>query len=1114
MNGEALVRSTSLFYVPKRKKKTISIHVVSHLAFWIPPNPPKNCPKRSKQNSDFFLPHFLFWFCSVFSKKEKRQGKGTKKSAPTHTPFVSTACVFLNHHTEDLLLSLILRSMAGRTMVKRLCISLAVAVLTYVSHVDAALCQGYTGTVLGGDCKEQWCPHPLNNVEYPKWPYCGRKPNDPDTKYAWMAEVIPPQDRPYHTCGAGRVLRHDAAGLVCRIYNDDWSAGECFDGECCTGGVCTDMTCGDGWTLRSDAAEVSCYFGCDQQTCCDEPTVKKVPGQNPVGMLFVDKDPERFEFGGTATILRAIDESDITHYRVYWGFAMVTRKAPSCILRQPVGWETWKWMDSTKLYKEFAVSGCDIQFEIPMNTKAQDWALCDISYDRKDIFTGATDKCNPHYLMVVSVNENGEKPVTRHQTDNIGPVLAISDYEADLNYACAESGLVGGQDLVNIDDVPLGVQGDCPSAAECAKRCREYSGEKGPCRIFTWAYPTGGPNSNTCWMESQAVSKVHYTVRVSGPAVCPSADEATAPPTGLERPKCTRWRRYQNKVTFTPGQQWATNVGGINYVERPLGQFQNFETCKSICDMDVLCIGFYWQKSLLWNAGDLRLLKMCRMMRIDSGERNELLEVGTMSVRNMDNLFDTWLCTRATMAPMVIGYVFKANPFGYHTCGAQTATSQKVVASVDCCATACDEDANCKAFTFWNVDKRCDLFAACSIAKVDKVAGCAYESCFDGYGASTYMKETTRTIEIVDRFPRQGTKDGIPINVQTNGMMEGAEVVCGVRYLDDTRDELPESAEQMKADASLKDVVKSAFVVNDVASMVLTQEKAGALKDGLNYKVRCAVVDRAKYAGLPAYIDTPQSFQLQEPKGYQFVRHGRCIGYKECALIEDKGKDVTYEACLAFSDSSAIYTGFSWGFSDGWCRLYTDCPPNGVAKNDMNYYCWKKTDEWETLNNPGNGVCDQVCPVGDTCQMSRTMGVCDRNIYIPRRQSCTDVANECASNPCGSGQTCYDPNTESGRSRDFVCWVTDDPASRAIGQPAEMNTLNECDASPCGSRQTCTDNDISKASRSDYLCVCTEDTTKNATGKPADDCPDGEAAAQHYVSWMLLTLTTATLLMM
>ena len=613
------------------------------------------------------------------------------------------------------------------------------------------------------------------------------------------------------------------------------------------------MKCGNGWTLRADAAEVSCYFGCDQQTCCDEPTVNKVPGQNAMGMLFVDKDPGRYVFGGTATILRAIDESDITHYRVYWGFAMVTRKAPICILRQPIGWETWKWMDATKLYKEFPKTGCDIQFEIPMGTNAQDHALCPISFDRRDIFTSATDKCNPHYLMVVSVNANGEKPVTRHQNDHIGPVLAISDYEAELEYACAESGLVGGQDLLNIDDVPLGVQGDCPSPAECARRCREYSGPKGPCRIFTWAYPTGGPNSNTCWMESQAIHKVHYTVRVSGPAVCPSADEATAAPTGLERPKCTRWRRFQNRSPFAPGDQWKVYTEGINYVERPLGQFQNFETCKSICDMDVLCIGFTWQKSVKLNAGDLRLLKYCRMMRIDSGERHDL---DTLSVRNMDHLYDTWLCTRATMAPMVLGYNFQSNPFGYMKCS-QTAFSQKVLSSVDCCAAACDSDNNCKAFTFWNKEKRCDLFSACSVGRVSKVVGCAYESCFDGYGASTYTKETKRTIEIVDRWPLQGTKDGIVINVQTNGLMDGAEVVCGVRYQDATRDELPTTAEGMKADASLTDVVKSAIVEKDVASMILTQEKAGPLKDGLKYKVRCAVVDRAKYAGLPAFVDTP-----------------------------------------------------------------------------------------------------------------------------------------------------------------------------------------------------------------------------------------------------------------
>ena len=796
------------------------------------------------------------------------------------------------------------------------------AVLCTVGVDSAATCNGYVGTVVGGDCRQQWCPHPLNKDDFPKWHYCKRVPNDPDTRYSFLWETLPPADVPYHKCSAGKVLRHDASGIVCPNYQlSDFDAGPCSDAMCCTQELCADYTCPNGLEKRATADSISCYFGCDEELCCDPPVAKPVPRENAQGLLFVDQDPGRFVFGGTATILRAIDESDITHYRVYWGFAKSVRKVPSCGVRNPVSWNLEKKRDPTKMLGEFKKTGCDITFEIPMGTKATDNERCPITWDRGEASTAQIDECNPHYLMVVAVNENGEIPVTREAAQQLGPRHPISDYEAELGLTCAESGITGGHDLPANNDVVLGAWHDCPSAAECAKRCREYDGSKGACRQWTWAYNNGGHTSETCWMESESLTKTHYGVRVQGPAVCPTTSESNAP-TGRERPRCTRWQRFQNKVPFPDTSNfnpWLYHENGGNYVQKPslpdvpLGQYQHAEYCKGLCDLDVLCTGFVYQKSLQLNSGTAAIFKKCILMREDTFERNEVLEVDSMLLRVSGHLYDTWVCSREGMAPLVNGYTFEVNRFGYVTCGAATASSQTVMDSVDCCASACDADVGCVAFTFWNKEKRCDLFSSCaSTAKVNKVEGCAFESCFDGFGASTYKKIAVRTIEIVDRWPRQGTKDGIPVRVQTNGMMDGAEVVCGVRYQSSVRDELPETAEDMKADASLVGVVVSAIVENDVASLELKREKAGALVNGLKYLVRCAVVGASQYNGLPAYVDTHKSFMTQEPRGYKFLRHGKCISSASCTTkTTDKGKGLSMDECNALCDADTECRGFS-----------------------------------------------------------------------------------------------------------------------------------------------------------------------------------------------------------
>eukprot|EP01059_Diplonema_ambulator_P000527 TRINITY_DN10434_c0_g1_i3.p1 TRINITY_DN10434_c0_g1~~TRINITY_DN10434_c0_g1_i3.p1 ORF type:complete len:248 (+),score=40.85 TRINITY_DN10434_c0_g1_i3:50-793(+) len=186
------------------------------------------------------------------------------------------------------------------------------------------------------DCT-QWLP-PQNIAEYPKWIYCNRRPNDGQTAYSYMLATMPPADVPPYQCTSGRVLRHDAAGIVCVDYTQgDGYGGACTDAQCCAEGICKDYTCTNGGTLRANAAEISCsYFPCNDYTCCDDPP--GVPQHDAQGLVFVDRDPGRFSFGGKATIIRAADESDITHYRIYWGFAKTVRKVPSCGLKNPVSW--------------------------------------------------------------------------------------------------------------------------------------------------------------------------------------------------------------------------------------------------------------------------------------------------------------------------------------------------------------------------------------------------------------------------------------------------------------------------------------------------------------------------------------------------------------------------------------------------------------------------------------------------------------------------------------------------------------------------------------------------------------------------------------------------------
>ncbi len=54
------------------------------------------------------------------------------------------------------------------------------------------------------------------------------------------------------------------------------------------------------------------------------------PPVNPaVDVTFTDTDPDRLEIGGNITITRAVNESDITHYVLYWGSGPSTKSGPA-----------------------------------------------------------------------------------------------------------------------------------------------------------------------------------------------------------------------------------------------------------------------------------------------------------------------------------------------------------------------------------------------------------------------------------------------------------------------------------------------------------------------------------------------------------------------------------------------------------------------------------------------------------------------------------------------------------------------------------------------------------------------------------------------------------------
>eukprot|EP00755_Sulcionema_specki_P039317 Sspe_Gene.112606::Locus_95675_Transcript_2_2_Confidence_0.667_Length_615::g.112606::m.112606 len=168
----------------------------------------------------------------------------------------------------------------------------------------------------GYDCTKDWRP-PQNKDKYPNWIYCNRRPGDGQTKYKFMADILPPADVAPHKCSSG-VLKADSSGILCADYSQgDEYTGPCNDSQCCVPALCDSHTCSKGWTLKASPSDINCHLGCTDEICCDPPS--QVPRHHAQGIMFVDKDPAFQQYGGTVTIIRAIDESDITHYVLYWG---------------------------------------------------------------------------------------------------------------------------------------------------------------------------------------------------------------------------------------------------------------------------------------------------------------------------------------------------------------------------------------------------------------------------------------------------------------------------------------------------------------------------------------------------------------------------------------------------------------------------------------------------------------------------------------------------------------------------------------------------------------------------------------------------------------------------
>ena len=812
-----------------------------------------------------------------------------------------------------------------------------------------------------------WIEQPKNKNKYPLWPYCKNKKSDAERNlYTYMPEQLEKDD---HVCSGNRVLRHDAVGILCVDYlQGDEYAGTCTDAQCCAEQICDTYTCGPNWSKRGNAAQISCVFDCNDETCCS-PTAN-IPKHSSQGIIFIDKDPAQYSYGGKATIIRATDETDVDGYNVYWGFAHSVRKVPSCGLGNPVSWTQVKW-NSGIIYKSFKKTGCDITFTVENNTKP--YERCPISFDRKERTKAHTDTCNPHYWMVAPYNSFGVRSTLRSQAQQIGENHPIMDYEGDHNLPCAEGGITMGHDLPGPSDIILGQWNGVKTAAECARLCREYSGPI-PCRYWTWSFPNNGRSSESCWVESQSIQRQHYSVRFVGPAVCPTPDGQA--PTGKERPRCGSWQRYQNLIPFNHDKRKAYISEGPHImqhpnVDTPLGPYETAEECQAICDQDPLCVGFSFMKK---DPSDT-FFKHCIMM-------HSFKPVTTYSV-----FYDTWICSRSGQAPIIPGYkLHRGSDFGYKECSTSPVASTRQN-SYTACANTCTAMKMCGYFTFATsetVGSNCFLHSTCgNLIDRKKVDGCAYESCYDGYGKATY--ERTPVFGIVDGWPRQGTANELEIHIDIAPLPQSMsedpnfKIWCVAIY-----DMKPEYG---PTESSYNHIFRAQY--SSKSGVIINKEAitGGVLQSGWDYGIRCGIEGgfENQIAELYQKVSEKKSdlwIVMPNPPGFSKVltakgQSGYCIpqGCANVGAVHEGGHTVLQ--CKEKCDADNTCNAFWHRSHDGWCTLKSSTCANYRVNPDNRVTCWKKDSS--TVHSIGTSYCERSC--AGTCAWPRQMGFYKQNFF-------------------------------------------------------------------------------------------------------------------------------------
>eukprot|EP01059_Diplonema_ambulator_P020572 TRINITY_DN343_c0_g1_i5.p1 TRINITY_DN343_c0_g1~~TRINITY_DN343_c0_g1_i5.p1 ORF type:complete len:1154 (+),score=270.45 TRINITY_DN343_c0_g1_i5:60-3464(+) len=279
----------------------------------------------------------------------------------------------------------------------------------------------------------------------------------------------------------------------------------------------------------------------------------------------------------------------------------------------------------------------------------------------------------------------------------------------------------------------------------------------------------------------------------------------------------------------------------------------------------------------------------------------------------------------------------------------------------------------------------CELYKSCgTLAAADKVAGCAYESCFDGYGLATYLREPSK-LEIVDKWPVAGGEAGVPIYVQTENVPEGTAVYCAVRQKGES---LPSTLSSLKTiDAKYRYTGK---VADGVAYMLAMYETTGThLYDYREYTIKCFDGQR----------EVSSDILTNFPDGYEIVLDregdsGYCRGANNCiyGYVPDVSlKPYLLSQCRAICEGDSRCLAFQWRISDGHCGIAiprTGCESITTVKADPLVQCWRKSTQI-SVHNIGSAICSKSCT--GTCAWQRQLGDYTRN-YFALPPSCSEIS--------------------------------------------------------------------------------------------------------------------------